>query len=353
MKRLVFCACILLIAVSITFATVITASAHPGKTDSNGGHTDHSTGEYHYHHGYPAHSHYDIDGDGDIDCPYDFDDKTDRSSSKNGGSGNSGTYSEGYKEGYQAGKKYGYKIGLEEGKSVGYDKGFRDAQISTEDEHSKELRKNTTNTVLGTLAITFFVVLPIGTIIFESLPTKENKRKKSEIERLKDENTRLRNGAILQEISPDASIMIPDGIELTARYLPVKGIALNYRPYGDYTVYTSPHGAKYHCKYRCGNATKPLHFFNLPESMEPCKNCVSKDMYPQPLPEWYVQIANSESIADKGKEAMHMLNVITKDVGMTPECFLDTLYVNYLMKKGHTEADAEALLKQRKQDHNF
>lgn len=42
------------------------AAAHPGRTDSNGGHTDHSTGEYHYHHGQPAHQH--IDGQ----CPYDF-----------------------------------------------------------------------------------------------------------------------------------------------------------------------------------------------------------------------------------------------------------------------------------------
>lgn len=89
MKRLVFYACILLIAVSITFATVITASAHPGRTDSNGGHTDHSTGEYHYHHGYPAHSHYDIDGDGDIDCPYDFDDKTNHNKSDSNSSGES------------------------------------------------------------------------------------------------------------------------------------------------------------------------------------------------------------------------------------------------------------------------
>lgn len=45
-------------------------SAHSGGTDSQGGHYDHSTGEYHYHHGYSAHSHYDIDGDGLPDCPY-------------------------------------------------------------------------------------------------------------------------------------------------------------------------------------------------------------------------------------------------------------------------------------------
>lgn len=56
------------------------AYAHPGRTDGSGGHTDHSTGEYHYHHGYPAHDHYDMDGDGDIDCPYNFDDQTNHSS---------------------------------------------------------------------------------------------------------------------------------------------------------------------------------------------------------------------------------------------------------------------------------
>ena len=38
--------------------------AHSGKTDSNGGHYDYSTGEYHYHHGYSAHQH--ISGY----CPY-------------------------------------------------------------------------------------------------------------------------------------------------------------------------------------------------------------------------------------------------------------------------------------------
>ena len=59
---------------------LLTVSAHPGRTDGNGGHTDSDTGDYHYHHGYPAHDHYDIDGDGSIDCPYDFDDKTGQNS---------------------------------------------------------------------------------------------------------------------------------------------------------------------------------------------------------------------------------------------------------------------------------
>lgn len=50
------------------------ASAHGGRTDANGGHYNHATGEYHYHHGYPAHQH--VNGI----CPYDFDDQTNHSS---------------------------------------------------------------------------------------------------------------------------------------------------------------------------------------------------------------------------------------------------------------------------------
>ena len=42
------------------------SSAHSGRTDSRGGHTNRSTGEYHYHHGYPEHQH--TNGV----CPYDY-----------------------------------------------------------------------------------------------------------------------------------------------------------------------------------------------------------------------------------------------------------------------------------------
>lgn len=60
------------------------AEAHPGKTDSRGGHYNRTTGVYHYHHGYPEHQH-----TGGV-CPYDFDDKTGENSGGNGGSGGTG-----------------------------------------------------------------------------------------------------------------------------------------------------------------------------------------------------------------------------------------------------------------------
>jgi hypothetical protein len=67
---------ILVVACLLALSMTITVYAHPGGTDSKGGHMNSNTGEYHYHHGYSPHDHYDIDGDGEIDCPYDFKDNT-------------------------------------------------------------------------------------------------------------------------------------------------------------------------------------------------------------------------------------------------------------------------------------
>ena len=77
---------------------LLAVSAHPGRTDSNGGHTDSDTGDYHYHHGWPAHDHYDMNADGAIDCPYEFIDaedddlnpSPDKSTGGNWGSGTNG-----------------------------------------------------------------------------------------------------------------------------------------------------------------------------------------------------------------------------------------------------------------------
>lgn len=50
------------------------ALAHSGRTDSQGGHYNRRTGEYHFHHGYPAHQH------PNGVCPYKSNTKSDSSS---------------------------------------------------------------------------------------------------------------------------------------------------------------------------------------------------------------------------------------------------------------------------------
>lgn len=57
MKKVFKTSLILMSIVIIILGSCVAVFAHPGKTDSDGGHFDRSTGEYHYHHGYPAHQH--------------------------------------------------------------------------------------------------------------------------------------------------------------------------------------------------------------------------------------------------------------------------------------------------------
>lgn len=61
--------CIAVIACALLCCVLLplTAFAHPGRTDSQGGHHDYQKGSYHYHHGYPAHDH-----PGGV-CPYETD----------------------------------------------------------------------------------------------------------------------------------------------------------------------------------------------------------------------------------------------------------------------------------------
>lgn len=59
MKGFVLCVAILCLAIPSI------SPIHSGGTDGDGGHYNHSTGEYHYHHGYSAHQHY------NGKCPYD------------------------------------------------------------------------------------------------------------------------------------------------------------------------------------------------------------------------------------------------------------------------------------------
>lgn len=76
---------VVLFAAALAFALSTTVFAHPGRTDSSGGHYDRETGEYHYHHGFEAHQH--VNGE----CPFDFVDLTGQNSGGDGGTRTSGS----------------------------------------------------------------------------------------------------------------------------------------------------------------------------------------------------------------------------------------------------------------------
>lgn len=116
------------------------ASAHPGRTDGNGGHYDRSTGEYHYHHGHPEHQHpngtcpYKSSGDNaksdtipntaESRMRYQIDriDEEQQENSqffKSWNSGYDSGYDAGHRDGYISGKADGYNNGLLQGEEDG------------------------------------------------------------------------------------------------------------------------------------------------------------------------------------------------------------------------------------------
>lgn len=72
MKK-IFCLVAIVVLVALS---IVSAFAHSGGTDSNGGHYNRDTGTYHYHHGYSAHQH------PNGVCPY-KDDETTTKKAKN------------------------------------------------------------------------------------------------------------------------------------------------------------------------------------------------------------------------------------------------------------------------------
>lgn len=88
----------------LLFGLSLLVSAHPGKTDENGGHYNRATDEYHFHHGYEEHQH--TDGT----CPYEFEDNVSVASSDRYSEGvqdgKSNSYSKGYNEGFDEGMLY-------------------------------------------------------------------------------------------------------------------------------------------------------------------------------------------------------------------------------------------------------
>lgn len=276
MKRIIRHISLLLCCIALTTGFLVAVSAHPGKTDSSGGHYDHSTGEYHYHHGYSAHSHYDVDGDGITDCPYNFDDKTSHSSGS-----------------------------LASGNSI------------SARETAKEVSIISTWNKWGLAVFAFSILILIIVNHFKKKDILELENqieqhrlnaKKIELEnhRLIEENDQLQNdlSSVIsaidigtpyfpKNVQVDLSLYkidIPDDIYFTDSNIPIKGTASKDRPYGEYTVFLSKKSDIYHTKSNCGSAynLQPFHLFEILGKKRPCQRCV-REPYTE-IPKWYAQL---------------------------------------------------------------
>lgn len=240
--------------VSSLFILPNLAFAHPGSLDENGGHYDHSTGEYHYHHGYPAHEHYDIDGDGIVDCPYNFDDRTGENSGPSSAS-------------------------RENDNGRTYTTVIKNSEPKDKPSFWKDLLIIYISLFYITIPLTF-----LGVKWLVTLPTRIKKKRILEQERIKaqeefnkqkEEFINSLNGTGIREKAG-----VPNNIKFE-NGLPIDN---NDRAFGTFTVYISNNGKCFHQKRGCCSANKPAHYFRIKKHYRPCSKCCNKDYS---IPQWY------------------------------------------------------------------
>lgn len=258
--------------------------AHAGKTDSKGGHTDSSTGDYHYHHGYSAHDHYDMDGDGIADCPYLFDDKTGSSSGSSSGTSSTDSVSN---SSHSTRNETIYSLGYEDGYSTGVSE-MKQRLADSEDSRTRLIQTF------------FFIGCAVFLVIAALIAVIRNKNKEYErlskitdnrlhdsamhsahlyrklyatricISRLIDSpaetDTLIKNGEYLLNRDPtcELDVMLPNDVSISKNGIPLKGIVTPSRPFGDFTVFVTPHGSKFHRNPKCRTISE--HSFLFPSS---------------------------------------------------------------------------------------
>lgn len=234
-----FLSVVLLLLISFS----VSVFAHPGRTDSRGGHYDRSTGIYHYHHGYPAHQH--TDGV----CPYDFDDKTNHSSS---GSGS--------------------KTEKEEKPVITYVEPIK---------KSKPVINNTTvKNIVLIVFISIVILVCIMPFIYMSIKDKINRKREDEERIRKQHEFNEQRELMIQKYGgrPISDFVnIPSDSMIGEDGLPREINAEEY--WGEkYTFYQLNYYNKYHNK-QCRHASicSPINAYKLKkQKSEPCWHCKPK-----------------------------------------------------------------------------
>ena len=300
MRKSALLLCILFFIVCFATPT----AAHSGGTDSKGGHWNRSTGEYHYHHGYGPHDHYDMDGDGNEDCPYEFDMRV---------AGITNT-SDAYDKGYDSGEKAGYSSGFDVGYDRGYDDGKSDAQKDLDLKLQEAEKEGAFDAYLFSAIFGIPAVAGLTSWWLDKGYSRNEQRHRAEVERLKQELNFEKNTNTLRKSNSGLSVPpdLPSDVTLNLACTPIKGSCSPQRPFGDYTVYITPKGKKYHCKYRCCNATNPVHLFKIRNELTACSNCVPAQIRFEQPPSWYSELTNPHKSTEKSPAIVKAESVIEK-----------------------------------------
>lgn len=355
MKRL----CVMLVVLMAVISLLpVTAMAHPGKTDANGGHYDREAGEYHYHHGYPAHQHTDLNGDGVKDCPYNFDDQTDHSSRNSSGSS---SMDKNYID-----FNYDLELTVPDLISTMPTVPAREQPTASGNNNEVACEEKGKEIIIPIWGFAVVCVLACAFLIltikyyFKSkriqdevweIESRLNKANNLQVEARKSEvtawnefrqcaekNTELEQKLNIAEKNKEnydalVEIMgravpfsdarklsdysmdepIPESILYginpkisTTKYIvfdrnempiPVKIGTEHGKPYGDYTVYVNVRGSVYHCDSYCaGYSTRTLHLFDAIGKYRPCAKCTQGKGVPLEVPQWYRDIKKIRDI---------------------------------------------------------
>lgn len=126
--------------------------------------------------------------------------------------------------------------------------------------------------------ISLFYGAPIVAFISAYLAAKAYEKRETELtQEVAELRAELRTAKNSSNFHGTNSSPLPKSSVAQACFLPEKPRSSSQSK----TVYVSKHGSKYHCKYRCSNATTAVKLDDLPLTYEPCQNCVPKSMIRQ------------------------------------------------------------------------
>ena len=268
-----------LLSIILICILVVPALAHPGGTDSYGGHYDHSTGEYHYHHGYGAHDHEDLDGDGDLDCPYKFKDKTGESSGESSGSVTR----------YPTPTK----------------PPTPPAPTVAEPEQESSGSDAWDIAFLGAMTATLYGLLwwmslknssrsskpyhgpPVWEGRPDRVPIKAAQLPEPPKPLILDDRGRLEQLVRKYGRPNYEGLKFPPELRLSEDGQLYWGDRTVNRPHGDGTVYITSSGRCWHLNRGCRGADQPVLIYRAMFKHQPCRLCVPKDACPPRIPIWY------------------------------------------------------------------
>lgn len=230
----------------LLFCMILSTSAHPGRTDSNDGHSVGSTGDYHYNHGYGAHQH------PNGGCPFGYDDQTGRTSGSSSSSGGANPYRDG--DSSRVGATYSSSVPSKSSSKKG------DPKLPSVPQPESTFDRRPLLGAAIALAALIVLYKPVSF--------------------LRERHTYKRQYA---GFSARELAHVPEDVSFDEKDLPhTRRTLYGSDQIDQFTVYCAPHRKAYHRKGCHPAATREINLAALPPGLTPCQRC-----NPPPRPVWY------------------------------------------------------------------